>query len=177
MRTWTEILIRVKKSKIFFINQSFNEYEKKKLILHFNNNGISNKRLIFIQPKNRKEYLNSYNLVDINLDTFPYNGGTTLFESSYMGVPTLTKENNSFLFRCGESINNNLNMKNWIASNTEEYKAKAIKFSSDTVQLSKIRNNLRKNALKSPVFDSSRFAEHFNKMLWSFWNNFQKKKE
>ena len=113
-----DILIRVKKSKIFFINQSFNEYEKKKIIFHFNNNGVSNKRLIFIQPKNRKEYLNSYNLVDINLDTFPYNGGTTLFESSYMGVPTLTKENNSFLFRCGESINNNLNMQNWIAKNT-----------------------------------------------------------
>ena len=42
LRTWVEILIRVKNSKIFFINQSFNEYEKKKLISHFNNNGISN---------------------------------------------------------------------------------------------------------------------------------------
>ena len=97
---WINILIRVKKSKIFFINQSFNEYEKENISSHFNNKGILNKRIIFIQPKNRKEYLNSYNLVDINLDTFPYNGGTTLFESSYMGVPTLTKENNSFLFRC-----------------------------------------------------------------------------
>ena len=126
-------IIRVKKSKIFFINQSFNEYEKKKLISHFNNNGVSTKRLLFIQPKNRKEYLNSYNLVDINLDTFPYNGGTTLFESSYMGVPTLTKENNSFLFRCGESINNNLNMKNWIAKNTNDYVNKAEDFSNKKV--------------------------------------------
>ena len=85
LRTWMEILIRVKNSKIFFINQSFNEYEKKKLISHFINNGISNKRLIFIQPKTRKEYLNSYNLVDINLDTFPYNGGTTLLNHLIWG--------------------------------------------------------------------------------------------
>ena len=35
LRTWINILIRVKKSKIFFINQSFNEYEKKKHNLSF----------------------------------------------------------------------------------------------------------------------------------------------
>ena len=64
--------------------------KKKNIISHFNNKGISNKRLIFIQPKNRKEYLNSYNLVDINLDTFPYNGGTTLLNHLIWG-PNINK--------------------------------------------------------------------------------------
>ena len=164
MRTWTEILIRVKKSKFFFINQSFNEYEKKKLILHFNNNGISNKRLIFIQPKNRKEYLNSYNLVDINLDTFPYNGGTTLFESSYMGVPTLTKENNSFMFRCGESINNNLNLQNWIAKNTNDYVNKAEEFSNKKL-ITELKKKLIIDSKKSILFNSKVFANEFGKMI------------
>jgi protein O-GlcNAc transferase len=164
LRTWTEILIRVKKSKIFFINQSFNEYEKKKLISHFNNNCISNKRLIFIQPKNRKEYLNSYNLVDINLDTFPYNGGTTLFESSYMGVPTLTKENNSFMFRCGESINNNLNMQNWIAKNTNDYVNKAEDFSNKKF-VNELKRKLIIDSNKSILFNSKVFANEFGKLI------------
>ncbi|MAZ46847.1 MAG: hypothetical protein CMM98_04650 [Rickettsiales bacterium] len=162
--TWTEILIRVKKSKIFFINQSFNEYQKKILISHFNNHGVSIKRLVFIKPKNRKEYLNSYNLVDINLDTFPYNGGTTLFESSYMGVPTLTKENNSFLFRCGESINNNLNMKNWIAKNSKNYINKAEEFSNKKF-LNELKNKLFIDSKKSFIFNSKDFADEFGRLI------------
>ena len=164
LTTWAKIMIRVKKSKIFFINQSFNEYEKKKLIFYFNNNGISTKRLLFIQPKTRKEYLNSYNLVDINLDTFPYNGGTTLFESSYMGVPTLTKENNSFLFRCGESINNNLNMKNWIAKNADDYVNKAEDFSNKKF-INELKSKLIIDSKKSILFNSKAFADEFGEMI------------
>ena len=164
LSTWMNILIRVKKSKIFFINQSFHEYERNKIIFHFNKNGVSSKRLIFIQPESRTEYLNSYNLVDINLDTFPYNGGTTLFESSYMGVPTLTKENNSFLFRCGESINNNLNMQNWIAKDTSDYVDKAEYFSNKNF-LNELKRKLIIDSKKSVLFNSQAFANEFGKMI------------
>jgi len=164
LTTWMDILKRVKKSKIFFINQSFHEYERNKIIFHFNKNGVSSKRLIFIQPESRKEYLNSYNLVDINLDTFPYNGGTTLFESSYMGVPTLTKENNSFLFRCGESINNNLNMQNWIAKNTSDYVDKAEYFSNKNF-LNELKRKLLIDSKKSVLFNSQAFANEFGEMI------------
>ena len=164
LSTWLNILIRVKKSKIFFINQSFNEYERNRIIFHFNKNGVSSKRLMFLRPKNRKEYLNSYNLVDINLDTFPYNGGTTLFESSYMGVPTLTKENNSFLFRCGESINNNLSMQNWIAKNTNDYVDKAECFSNKKF-LNELKRRLIIDSKKSILFNSQAFANEFGKLI------------
>ena len=164
LTTWMDILKRVKKSKIFFINQSFHEYERNKIIFHFNKNGVSSKRLVFIQPESRKEYLNSYNLVDINLDTFPYNGGTTLFESSYMGVPTLTKENNSFLFRCGESINNNLSMQNWIAKNTNDYVDKA-EYYSNKKFLNELKRRLIIDSKKSILFNSQAFANEFGKMI------------
>tara|TARA_B100000963_G_scaffold348360_1_gene355829 strand:- start:86 stop:1918 length:1833 start_codon:yes stop_codon:yes gene_type:complete len=164
LSTWIDILIRVKKSKIFFINQSFNEYERKKLISHFNNKGVSSKRLTFIQPKNRKQYLNSYNLVDINLDTFPYNGGTTLFESSFMGIPTLTKENNSFMFRCGESINNNLNMQSWIAKSSKDYVNKAEDFSNKKF-INELKRKLKIYSKKSVLFNSQVFADEFGEMI------------
>ena len=60
-------------------------------------------------------------------------------------------------------------MREWIAENNEEYVSKAVKFSSDFDQLSKIRKNLRKNAINSPVFDSSRFSNFFGNMLWEMW--------
>ena len=38
-----------------------------------------------------------------------------------MNTPTLTMKNNSCMFRCGESINKNLNMEDWIANDEEDY--------------------------------------------------------
>ena len=86
-----------------------------------------------------------------------------------MGVPVLTLKGDRFLFHFGESINSNLDMREWIAENNEEYVSKAVKFSSDFDQLSKIRKNLRKNAINSPVFDSLRFSNFFGNMLWEMW--------
>ena len=45
-----------------------------------------------------------------------------------MNIPTLTMKNNSFMFRCGESINKNLNMDNWIANDEEDYIDKGVFF-------------------------------------------------
>ena len=93
-----------------------------------------------------------------------------------MGVPVITLKGKRYLSHFGESINSNLNMYDWIAKNNDEYISKTIKFSSDFNKLSDIRMNLRKKALQSPVFDASRFTNHFSNMLWEMWDNFSKKK-
>ena len=66
-------------------------------------------------------------------------------------------------------------MYNWIAKNKNEYVSKAITFSSNLEELSKIRMNLRKKALQSPVFDGPRFAEHLSELFWNMWKEFTKK--
>ena len=89
-----------------------------------------------------------------------------------MGVPVLTLYGNRYLFHFGESINCNLDMKDWISKDKKEYVSKAIKFASKTEDLSRIRKNLRAKALSSPVFDAPRFAKHFDYMLWKIWKDF-----
>ena len=93
-----------------------------------------------------------------------------------MGVPVITLKGNRYLNHFGESINANLNMDDWIAENSKEYILKAIKFSADIDQLSKIRKNLRQEALQSPVFDAPRFAQHFSEILWKMWEKFVSQK-
>ena len=96
---------------------------------------------------------------------------------SYLdGCTVLTLKGYRYLFHFGESINSNLNMHDWVAKNHTEYISKAVKFSSNLDQLSKIRVNLRQVALRSPVFDSQRFVEHFSTMLWDMWKKYCKKK-
>ena len=137
---------------------------------------LKNRLILLGESNTRKELLEVYNKIDIALDPFPFQGNTSTCESIWMGVPVITLKGDRYLSHFGESINSNLNMNNWIAKNYEEYISIAIKFSSDLNELSKIRMNLRKKALQSPVFDASLFASHFSDMLWSIWNDFSKKK-
>ena len=67
-------------------------------------------------------------------------------------------------------------MHDWIAENHNEYVSKAIKFSSNLDELSKIRMSLRKLALQSPVYDAPRFTEHLSKILWKMWKEFNVQK-
>ena len=127
-------------------------------------------QLILIgSSKTRKELLKFYNQIDISLDPFPFQGYTSTCESVWMGVPVIVLKGNRYLFHAGESINSNLNMIDWIAKDQEEYISKTINFSSDLNSLSKIRMNLRKKTLTSPVCDSVRFSNQFSQKLWDIW--------
>ena len=51
---------------------------------------IDQHRLIFADRVAPADYLARYQLVDLFLDTFPFNAGTTANDALYMGVPVLT---------------------------------------------------------------------------------------
>jgi predicted O-linked N-acetylglucosamine transferase (SPINDLY family) len=113
---------------------------------------------------NRKDVLQDYNKIDIALDTFPYNGMTTSFEALSMNVPVLTKSGNSFFSKCGESINANFDMMDWISKDNDDYIAKAIKYSSDLDYLKSIKLKIKNNK-NNKVFDIKSFADDFANAL------------
>jgi len=164
--SWAEILKNISNSKLFLKFHSYDdEYTKLNIVKKFQEHGISDQKLIFEGISPRRELLECYNRVDIALDTFPYNGGTTNFEAAYMGVPILTMKNNSYMFRTGESINKNLNMTDWIAETSDDYIKKAIKFSENRSFLVNLKSNLKNIALKSKLFDAKSFSNDFYNML------------
>ena len=174
IRLWSKILSSVPSSKLILKNKDFdNQRVIEDTFKRFEKYKIRKNCLILRgESSTRKELLETYNEIDIALDPFPFQGNTSTCEAVWMGVPVVTLKGNRLIFHFGESINANLNMRDWIAKNHEEYISKAIKFSTDIDLLSKIRKNLRKIALLSPVFDAPRFAEHFSQMLWGMWKKF-----
>ncbi len=104
------------------------------------------------------------------LDTFPYPGGTTTCEALWMGVPTLTLAGDTLIARQGASMMTAAGLGDWIAENKAEYVDKALLFSSDLEQLAKLRSQLRKQVLASPLFDAARFATNMEVALWEMWN-------
>ena len=92
-----------------------------------------------------------------------------------MGVPVLTMKGYNFNSRCGESINKNLNLKDFIAVDYEDYINKAINFTKDKNLLEKINGNtLREISLNSHLFDTSKFTINFEKKLEEIFIQFYK---
>ncbi len=128
----------------------------------FKKNGVAESVSFVETIKNHfKDHLNLYNQIDIALDTFPYNGVTTSFESIWMGVPVLTMKGFNFNSRCGESINKNLGTNELIAENEKEYVFKAIELASNKEKLLNLRKFIFNNALTSNLFNQNKFRNDF----------------
>lgn len=161
---WGEILNKFSKSILILKNSvSGDKNFKKYLIKKFKNKIDENRVFILNYEKNKKKHLEQYYNIDVCLDTFPYNGVTTTFESLWMGVPVITLKGDRFVSRCGYSINKNAGLKNFIAENKNEYLSIALQYMSETniKKLIDLRKKLRPQLLKSSLFDINSFAENF----------------
>ena len=176
IKLWSTLLKKIPKSKLFLKYRSLNiDFYKNSIINKFYDCGINQEQLILEGSSPREDLLKTYNRIDISLDPFPYSGGTTNFESIWMGVPILVLKGKKFISKCGESINHNLGMSDWIAKNDEDFISKATDICSDYKKLSDLRVNLRHKALNSPLFDTKKFAKNFHEALWKMWKIFLNK--
>ena len=163
---WSDLLLKVKSKLILKSSNTRSKIEVKTLLNKFKKKGVNLENIEFLKTtKKFDDHLMCYNRVDIALDTFPYNGATTSFESVWMGVPVLTIKGKTFNSRYGYSINKNLNLDNFIAFNKNDFIQKAISNSSNLNALNKLRKNLRDLSLESALFDIKKFNANFLKII------------
>lgn len=136
----------------------------------FVRHGVSPDQLLLQAAQaDRAAYLAAYSEVDIALDPFPYPGGTTSLEALWMGVPVLTLPGASALSRQGASILHNLGLADWVATDAQDFVARAVGHASDLAALASVREGLRARLLQSPLCDAPRFAGHLALCLRSLW--------
>ena len=170
IKVWSKILNNTNAKLILKSSVNNNDDLIKNLKEKFLNENVNlNKIEFFDRVENQKKHLEFYNKFNLTLDTFPYPGVTTTFESILMGKPVLTMKGNNFNSRCGESINKNLELNNFIAKDKNDYIQKAITFSKNNFN-SDFRNELRKKVLKSNLFDIKGFASEFTFILKNLHN-------
>jgi tetratricopeptide (TPR) repeat protein len=117
----------------------------------------------------RAEYLARYNQIDVALDPFPYNGGTTTVEALWMGIPVITLRGDRFVAHMGEGILHHLGHPEWIADDEADYVAKAIALANNPQLLADIRSHLRDELLASPLCDGPGFAQQLGEAFMEMW--------
>ncbi len=127
-------------------------------------------RIELLSPVSYAAYLESYQSIDLMLDTIPFSGGTTTAEALWMGVPTLTLLGNTLIARQGASLMSTAGLADWVADSEEDYVAKALYWSGHLDELAELRAGLREAVRASPLFDSPRFARAFTEAIESAYN-------
>ena len=173
VKLWAKVLDAVPDSRLFLKAKQFNnKLGRESIIRQFIAQGIDSKRISLEESENRQKYFAAYNQIDISLDPFPFNGGTTSVESLWMGVPLITLAGNSLISRQGVGVLTIAGLPDWIADDKESYLAKAISFASELDKLAGLRASLRSQILASPLFDAARFARNFENALFEMWNQY-----
>jgi predicted O-linked N-acetylglucosamine transferase (SPINDLY family) len=167
---WARVMEAVPGSRLFLKARQLTEASVRKSIAErFAAHGIDEGRLILEDYVPRENYLAAYQRVDLALDPFPYTGGTTTAEALWMAVPVLTLAGERFISRQGVGLLMNAGLPDWIASDPDDYVARALAHASDLPRLAALRGNLRAQVLASPVYDAARFAKHFETALRGMW--------
>ena len=162
--TWSKILKKVNNSKLL-LKTSSKRLATKRLEELFKKEDVLESVKFIDRAEKFNDHLDNYNLIDIGLDTFPYNGVTTSFEAIWMGVPVLTMSGYNFNSRCGESINKNLNMEQLIAKDKDDYIQKIVNLSNNIDEYTNLRKSVFLNALKSPLFNTEDYSKSFFESL------------
>tara|TARA_B100000575_G_scaffold165270_1_gene132118 strand:+ start:2062 stop:3747 length:1686 start_codon:yes stop_codon:yes gene_type:complete len=168
IEVWASILKRVEDSRLFL--KTSTAISQATIKSKFEKYGVQNSVAFLNYSKNFNDHLEKYKLIDLALDTFPWNGVTTTFESIWMNVPVIVMDGNNFSSRCGSSIIKNLNLLNLIGKNKEDYIDKAVSLAQNQQMLMNLRNDLFKNALKTPLFDKTSFSNEFFSSLEEIYN-------
>jgi len=174
MAAWSKLLAAVPNSRL--ILRSSGHYPpgvEARLGKRLNEMGIGPDQ-VRVDPKitNYPAHLASYAEIDIALDPFPYNGGTTTVEALYMGVPVLVRAGDRYVAHMGESILHNTGLTDWLAPNESAYAALGVAKASDLEALAALRASLRDRMVSSPLFDAPRFARNFEaavRGMWQVW--------
>ncbi|MDB5814912.1 MAG: hypothetical protein JWN23_2029 [Rhodocyclales bacterium] len=159
---WANILCRVPDSKLVLRSISFGDPAAEEYMCRrLEEADIALDRVEFHKPAAGTAYFESYNDIDIILDTYPFNGGTTTCFATYMGVPAVSMAGKSLISRMGQSILNNLELSDWVVGNEAEYVERAVAGAHDVAFLKRFRIEARERFARTALGNGDLFAREF----------------
>lgn len=170
-RVWARILGRVPDSRLLVLAYAPGVLERNVRNL-MAAEGIDPARVEVVNKRPRYDYLQMHNEIDLALDTFPFNGHTTVCDALWMGVPSIMLEGGSYASRFGGSTLLGVGLGEFIARSLDEYVELAVSWAIKREPLAELRSGLRERLLRSPLVDARRFAREVEaayRQMWRTW--------
>ncbi len=160
--TWSEILLQADAAQLVLAARELKSMCNQQYVLEqFLKHGIASERITFLPPAPHFDFLKHYGQIDVALDTFPYNGGTTTMEALWQGVPVLTFNGDRWASRTSRSLLAHSHLPQFSVDSREEYIHTAVKLATHVesqTELRDIRREMREKLTVSKVCDSPMLA-------------------
>jgi protein O-GlcNAc transferase len=164
---WADIMRQVPGSKLILFAHPGSHRERTQE--HFARAGVAAERVSFVGTQSLEKYFGTYNQIDLALDPFPFNGGTTTCDCLWMGVPVVTFPGETAVSRGGLSLMSNVGLPQFIGRSRDDYIRIAVETARDLPALARVRAKLRGQLEASPVMDHQRFARDLEKLYRQMW--------
>jgi predicted O-linked N-acetylglucosamine transferase (SPINDLY family) len=171
IRLWSELLRALPATRLLIAGVSLKD-DAPNLTARLAHEGIDSARLTFHPRCPMDPYLALHHRVDMCLDTYPYNGGTTTINALWMGVPTLTIAGATPAARQGASILGQLGLGEFAAADAAEFVIKGVQWAGRLHELAELRASLRDRWQASPAGQPAIIAdalEHALRRMWTRW--------
>lgn len=172
LKTWSKILKQVKNSRLLLEIAGIDGKKFKEEVENRLKKADISLKQVILEPRKAENQFVLYNKIDIALDPFPCNGGTTSMDTLWMGVPLIALAGKHFVSRMGVTILTNADLKEWIADDIEGYIERAVDLANNKEKLKELRKGLREKFAASPAMDKEDFTRNMEdafRQMWRDW--------
>ncbi len=159
LRTWARCLVARPGSRLRFVGQVATDWpQRARILATLHAHGVAAERVSFDPPRSYEDLLLWFQQIDLVLDSFPGNGGLSLLDPLWMGVPVVTLSGDRAGARQGHAILDALGLQAWVADTPERFVHIAAALAGDAAALAQHRATLRARLLDAPLTDGRRVA-------------------
>ncbi len=170
LEAWCRILARVPDSRLILKSFGLDDPPVQETFRRrFAQHGIDAGRIEFRGGTPYKAYLDSYREIDIALDPFPGNGGTTTCDTLLMGVPLVTLWGETMAARVGGGMLSALGLGQLVADNAEGYVDRAVRLASDRAELAHLRGAIGAAVRSGGFTDMDHQTRHIEAAFREMW--------
>jgi protein O-GlcNAc transferase len=130
-------------------------------------------RLVFAPTAKYPDHLARQRLADLFIDAWPYNGGTSVSDALWVGLPVVTYAGRSYAARMAGSLLQSVGLPELITYSPEDYEALALRLATNPGLLRGVRGKLAASIGIAPVFDTDRFRQHIEAAYRQMWERHQ----
>ena len=144
---------------------------QERVLTQFTQAGIAAERLILLPRMSFSDYLALHHQIDVALDPFPYNGGTTTMHALWMGVPVITLTGEHMVSRCAVPLLSRVGLDDFITHSEDDYLQRAIACAQDLPALDRVRQSIRARMDNSSQ-DAGAVTRHIEaayRQMWRTW--------
>lgn len=170
---WSRLLVALPDAKLILKTQALGDpATRDRYLAMFSTQGVAPAQIdLRGHDDTIGEHLAQYGEIDIALDPFPYNGGTTTLEALWMGVPVLTLAGDRSSARHGLSILATAGLSDLVSRTPEAFLRTARSLAWDVERRAGLRAGLRERIAGAPLCDGRRFAANVETLYRTAWRN------